>query len=80
MASDYPLLATPFLRHYIPIVRVTAIHAQQRAGVGQERDGHNLKQERFRQDIEKNVFTLRAAKQWSRLPREAVQSLEVFKA
>ena len=67
MASDYPLLATTLLRHYIPIVRITAIHTQQRAGVGQERDGHNLKQERFRLDTNKNFFTLRAAKQWSRL-------------
>jgi len=71
MAPDYPLLGTTFLRRCIPTnSEITATHTQQRTGVGQERDGHNLKEETFSLDTEKNLFTLRAGKQWS---------LEVFK-
>ena len=33
---------------------------------------HKLKQERLKMDIRKNFFTMRAVKQWSRLPSEAV--------
>jgi len=41
-----------------------------------------LKDSRFRLDIKKKFFTMRAVKYWNRLPREAVDapSLEVFKA
>lgn len=78
MAFDYPLLAATFLRCYIRIARTTAIHTQQCTRVGQEIDGHNLKHERFKLDTMKKFSTLMPAKQWSRLPREVAQSLEVF--
>jgi len=41
-----------------------------------------LREDRFRVDIRKNVFTMRVVKYWHRLPREAVDapSLEIFKA
>ena len=40
-----------------------------------------MEQQSFRPGIWSNFFTVRAVKQWSRLPREIVQStsLEVFK-
>lgn len=38
----------------------------------------NLKQDKFRLDIRKNFFTVRAAKHWNRLLK-VVQSLKVFK-
>jgi len=43
-------------------------------------NGHKMKQS-FRLGIWSNFFTARAVKQWSRSPREVVQStsLEVFK-
>lgn len=42
---------------------------------------HELKQERFRQDIRRNFFSLSTSRQGHRLPRDAVQSpsLDVFK-
>lgn len=60
------------------MVRITAIHTQQYTRVGQERDGHKLKQQRFRLDTKENIFILMPANQWSRLLREVMQSLEVF--
>lgn len=40
---------------------------------------NKFKQERLKMHIRKNFFTMRAVKQWSRLPRKVVQSLQVFR-
>lgn len=41
-------------------------------------NGQKLKQDKFRLDIKKTFFTVRAAKHWNRLLK-VVQSLKVFK-
>ena len=44
-------------------------------------NGHKLLESRFRLDIRKNYFTVRAARSWNQLPREVVlaPTLEIFK-
>ena len=43
---------------------------------------NSLKENRFRVDIRKRLYTVRVVRHWNMLPREAVDapSLEVFKA
>ena len=44
-------------------------------------NGHKLRHRKFRLNMRKNNFSLRAMEPWNRLPREAVESpsLEIFK-
>ncbi|PKU38722.1 hypothetical protein llap_10975 [Limosa lapponica baueri] len=44
-------------------------------------NGHKLEHRKFHLNIRKNLFTLRVAEYWKRLPREVVESpsLEIFK-
>jgi len=44
-------------------------------------NGNKLKHRKFRLNIGKNLFTLRAREHWNKLPREVVESpsLEIFK-
>jgi len=44
-------------------------------------NGNKMKQRKFRLNIRKNFFPLRATEPWNRLPREVVESasLEIFK-
>ena len=44
-------------------------------------DGFKIKEGRFRLDIKKESFTVRAVRHWNRLPRDVVDapSLETFK-
>jgi len=44
-------------------------------------NGHKLKKRKFRLNMRKNFFPLRAMEPWNRLPREVVESpsLEIFK-
>lgn len=50
-----------------------AIYTEVHAGITRY-DGFNLKQIKFRLEERKIIFTVKATKQWSRLPKEAVQS------
>jgi len=41
-------------------------------------NGHKMKHRKFRLNMRKNFFPLRVTEPWNRLPREAVESLEIF--
>jgi len=42
-------------------------------------NGHKRKHRKFHLNTRKNFFPLRVTEHWNRLPREVVESLEIFK-
>lgn len=42
-------------------------------------NGHKLEHSKFYGDTKQNFFNLRVTEGWNRLPRKAMESLEVFK-
>ena len=42
-------------------------------------NGHKIEHRKFCTNMRKNFFTVRVTEHWNRLPREAVDSLQLFK-